>query len=544
VSVLTKYGFTDLLDFLHVDLALGLAKKVGLVSKDYQFMPRAKRLRLAAEELGPTFVKFGQILSTRDDILSSQYLEELQKLQEEVSPVSYQEIERELLRAYEIESLEEVFAHFDTTPLATASISQVHKAQLKSGEWVIVKVQRPNILDLMQTDLVILSYIAALIQEQLGDPDDPANWSRILEDFMKYVVEELDFNREARLMLRFGDMFDDWKEVHVPKVYLNYSNRKVLVQEYIDGHSLGNLDKFRLGVEEKKKIGESLIRSFFVMVFQEGVFHGDPHPGNLRVLSDNTLVFLDFGMVGQLDRENMSLITRVFWGAGRGDFELVARSFHKICRGTILGMNQGLVTEMRDLILSYRKLSLAYIHMDQLLPSIDEMLRRNKLRLPTELSLLFKSLISMECVIRQLNANINLMEYLIPQVQNVVEKQLELDSLKSRFTDRSLLVYDYLSEIPDDLFQILKNIQRNQAESTTRHKRMEYWFYSLEIILNRAVLGLVITGFLIGSSFLLAFNRNQENLLYFLGLSGYILAGGFAVILVFSILKVGAARKD
>ena len=195
-------------------------------------------------------------------------------------------------------------------------------------------------------------------------------------------------------------------------------------------------------------------------MFSEGVFHGDPHPGNLRVLPDNILVFLDFGLVGQLDNDNMNQLTRVFWGAGRGDFELVARSFNKLCRGTILGVNETMTMEFRDLILAYRSLTMQEIKVDTLLPAADEILKRGQLRLPSQLSLLFKALICLERVVNKLNADLNLMDFLLPRVQQMIRKRLEVKSMSNHVTDSSLLMYDYMAEIPKDLFQIVKMFKR------------------------------------------------------------------------------------
>lgn len=540
---LAKYGFTDLLDFLHIDQALGFAKKMGLVSKEFALFSRAQRLRLAAEELGPTFIKLGQILSTRDDLLAADYLVELRKLQDQVRAVPKAEIIALLKNFYDVNDVSEVFDHFNYSPVGTASISQVHEAYLKSGEHVIVKIQRPKIRDMIDQDLGVLSYVSNLIQDQFGDPDDPANWSQVISDFIHHIIQELDFGREARLMLRFEAIFKEDSGIKIPKVFMQHSGRKIIVQEFIDGCKLDDFAAMKDMQVDLGIVGERLIQSFFLQVFSEGVFHGDPHPGNLRVLPGNVLAFLDFGLVGQLDHENMIQLTRVFWGAGRGDFELVARSFNKLCRGTILGVNDAMTMEFRDLILAYRSLTIQEIKIDVLLPAADEILKRGKLCLPPHLSLLFKSLICLERVVNQLNQNLNLMDFLLPRVQQMISKRLEIRSLSDHFTDSSLLAYDYMAEIPKDLFQIMKNIQKNQQEASVRHSRLEFWLQNFEKILNRAILGLLISSTLIGSSLLLSFIKPGENLLYVLAYAGYIIAAIFALVIIYSILRIGTPGK-
>ncbi|MEE2924177.1 MAG: AarF/UbiB family protein [bacterium] len=542
--ILAKYGFTDLLDFLRVDQALGLAKKVGLVSKEFALFSRAQRLKLAAEELGPTFIKLGQILSTRDDLLDSDYIEELKKLQDQVREVPSEEVKLTLKQFYDVDDLNEIFDRFDYSPIATASISQVHEAYLLTGERVIVKIQRPKIREIIEQDLGVLSYIAELIQEQFGDPEDPASWSQVIGDFIHQIIQELDFGREARLMLRFDAMFKDDSGIKIPKVFMQYSGNKVIVQELIDGCRLDDLDGLQKMDANFGLIAERLIQSFFQQVFSEGVFHGDPHPGNLRVLPDNVLVFLDFGLVGQLDNDNMTQLTRIFWGAGREDFELVSRSFNKLCRGTILGVNETMTMEFRDLILAYRSLTMQEIKVDILLPAADQILKRGQLRLPSQLSILFKSLICLERVVNKLNANLNLMDFLLPRIQQMIRKRLEVKSMSNHVTDSSLLMYDYMAEIPKDLFQIVKNIQKNQHEASVRHSKLEFWLQNFEKILNRAILGLLVSSTLIGSSLLLSFIKPGENLLYVLAYAGYICAALFALVIIYSIVTVGQPGKE
>jgi len=539
VYVLTKYGFSDLLDLLQVHRALGFAKSVGIVSKDYALLSRPERMRLAAEELGPTFIKLGQILSTREDIFTRDYLIELCKLQEQVSPIAKSQVHEILRKAYSVSQVDEVFKDFNLKPVATASISQAHEARLQNGEHVIVKIQRPGVRTVIENDLGVLSYIASLIQEQFRDPNDPANWSQFLEEFIKNILRELDFSREARLMIRFQAIFAGNDPIRVPKVYLEQSLPTVLVQEYVDGFSILDLEAMQGKSLDPKAIGETLIRSFFNQVFHEGIFHGDPHPGNLRVLDDGTLVFLDFGMVGQIDPESMTHLARIFWGAGKGDYALVARSCNKICRGTIQGVTDTMIMEIRDLLLALETCSLAEIHLGAFLSSVDEILRRHHLRLPSQMSLLFKALITLEQSSKKLHCKLNLMRFLLPEIETMIEKRMEASSLVNELSDRSLLLYDYLAEVPQDLFEILKGIQKGQFESSIQHKRIHSYFTVLEKTLNRAILGLLATGFLIGSSFLLALNKSADPLIYILGMSGYIFAGAFALVLIYSILTAG-----
>ncbi|MCO4783147.1 MAG: AarF/ABC1/UbiB kinase family protein [Candidatus Cloacimonetes bacterium] len=532
-QVLVKYGFSDILDSLKVGGALGLASKVGLISKNLAALTRPQRLKLCLEELGPTFVKLGQILSTRDDILDPEYLVELRDLQENVSPLTKETVEVILLDFYDVKSLDEVFLEFEWKPIASASISQAHRAKLKNNTEVVVKVQRPNIKTIIEQDVRVLTYFVELFEDQFGDPNGATNWARFFEEFISGILKELDFAREARLMSQFDSMFEAMNKLAVPKVYYEFSGKTVLIQEFIYGHKITEVSKLSI---DRQELCENLIKSYIFQIFSEGLFHGDPHPGNLRILDDGTIVFLDFGMCGLIDEETMSLMARLFWGAGRKDFELIARSITKICTGSVLGTDKILILEIKDIVQAYQNLPLGAYTISEFMDSIETALKGNQLKLPSNLSLLLKALVTLEQIIKELDSGINLMDYLLPEIKTLVKERLGPSNIKGFVEAKSMVLYDYLAEIPEDLFQILKNIQRNQHEATVIHKNVGSYFSTLEKILHRLILGILISSMLVGSSILLAFDRSGNTLTYFLGFAGYIVAGIFALALIYFIV--------
>ncbi|MCJ8344859.1 AarF/UbiB family protein [bacterium] len=478
-QVLVKYGFSDVLDTLKVGGALGLASKVGLISKNLAALTRPQRLKLCLEELGPTFVKLGQILSTRDDILDPEYLVELRGLQENVSPLSKDIIEGILLDFYKVKDLKEVFLEFDSVPIASASISQAHRAVLKSNHEVVIKVQRPNIKEVVEQDIRVLTYFVEIFEDQFGDPNGGTNWSRFFEEFVSGILKELDFSREARLMNQFESMFKEFSKLSVPRVYFELSGKNVLIQQYIHGFRIDELSGVSV---DKQKLCESLIKSYIYQIFSEGLFHGDPHPGNLRIQSDGTLVYLDFGMCGLIDEESMSLMARLFWGAGRKDYELIARSITKICTGSVLGTDKMLILEIKDIVQAYQNLPLGAYTISEFMDSIESALKTNQLKLPSNLSLLLKALVTLEQVIKDLNADINLMDYLLPEIKILVKERLGPSNIKGFVEAKSMVLYDYLSEIPEDLFQILKNDQIFGSTATTHPLASPFPLLSTKLI--------------------------------------------------------------
>jgi ubiquinone biosynthesis protein len=544
VYKVARYGFSDLLDLLHIDVvALGLARKVGLVSKDYSPESRPRRFRQLLEELGPTFIKLGQILSAREELLPEPYLKELENLQEKVTPVTGDEVKTILCEFYQCESLDEVFGSFEEESFASASISQVHRATTKSGDKVIVKVQRSHIREIIQKDVGVLSYIVELLEEQFGDPKGCASWTSFFEEFIKEIVNELDFIREALLMQRFSVMFDDEEGISVPKVYKELSGKTVLVQEFIDGIRVQEVTDQKSNPKiDRKKIGESLVKGYFKQVFSEGIFHGDPHPGNLRIKQDGTLVFLDFGMIGQIETETMNQMIRIFWGAGNDDFALVARSICKICRGTVMGVTGTMIMDLRDMIHIYKNSSLSSICIRDFMHSLDELLTNNELKLPPQLSLLLKALITLEIVSKQLSPNLNLMDFLLPEINRMIRSRFELKNLKRNMGYKMFEAYDLLMEFPHDVFHIIKNIQKLQNEASWfRTHKLDTYIVRMEKTFHRAILGLVISAFLMASSILLAYNDSGDQLVYVLGACGYIVTGIFALILIYTIVttKIG-----
>lgn len=544
-----KFGFSDLLDRLNIDvITFGIAKRVGLISEELIEYSRPRRFRMLLEDLGPTFVKLGQILSTREELLPQAYVEELRILQEHVTPSPQEDVRRVLLDFYRVKSETEIFAEFNFEPIATASISQVCRARLRdeSRTEVVVKIQKPRMQEIVENDVRVLSYIAELIEEHFFERQSSAKWSLFFERFVQEIVAELDFSREVFSMERFTRMFEDNPSIKIPRVYPELSGNMVLVQEYIDGLKISELPelaaKYNIDLEETGKI---LMKSYFQQVFSEGFFHGDPHPGNLRVMTDGRLVFLDFGLVGQIEPGMMTQLSRIFWGVAREDFGLVSRSISIICRGTVSGVSDRLVYDVRSFVQSYRHRPVNQMEMGSFLKGLNKLADANEFLLPPRMSLLIKSLATLEQVVRQLSPHIRIMDFLLPQIEAMIEQRFSLDHLKRKIRTDFLLYYDYLSELPEDMFRILKNIQKMQEESSRfRNEKLAFYLLRFEKTLHRAILGVVVSSFMLGSSILLALNRSNDRLIYFLGATGYIVGGVFALMLIHNIVKKRLRHKD
>lgn len=306
ISVFVRYGFGDIISRLSLDYFIQAVKYKNIKKSQFEKISIAARLRMAFEELGPTFVKFGQVLSIRPDMLPESFIEEFKKLQDNVPPFSgeqaIEEIETQLGK-----SVEELYSSFDATPIASASIAQVHRAMTNTHEQVIIKIQRPNIQNMIDTDLRILSDLAKLIEKNVQESHlfSPC---RIVSEFSKTIQSELNFYREGQNIERFHKNFADDKTVYIPKVYWELTTDRILTMEYIDGIKISKVDELEASGLNKKIIAINGAQLVLKQIFEYGFFHADPHPGNIFVLPDNIIAPLDFGMVGSLDEEEMEAV--------------------------------------------------------------------------------------------------------------------------------------------------------------------------------------------------------------------------------------------
>jgi len=302
--VLFKYGFGDLVDTLKIEqyLEIGLQMVSKKRREKIEKLTRAERVRMALEELGPTFIKMGQILSTRPDLLPVQFIHELEKLQDNVPPFDYAQV-KETIEAELGTPLEKVFKEFDETPLASASLGQVHRARFVDGEEVVVKVQRPGIQKTIEVDMEIMLHLATLMERHLQ------GWeihrpTRIVEEFARTLEKELDYRLEAAHMERFAIQFTSDINVYVPKVYSEATTTRVLTMEYIQGIKATEIERLEREGLDRQEIARRGFDLIMKQVFVDGFFHGDPHPGNIFVLPNNVICYLDFGMMGRIDRES------------------------------------------------------------------------------------------------------------------------------------------------------------------------------------------------------------------------------------------------
>ncbi|GAA0784536.1 ABC1 kinase family protein [Hathewaya limosa] len=520
VKILAHYGFGSVVD-----------KKI---KRQDESSP--KNLRKAFEELGPTFIKIGQILSTRPDILPDPYIDELSKLQNNVPAECFEAINNVFENTFNI-SIKKAFKSFDEKPLASASIAQVHKATLFSGENVIVKIQRPNIKKQMNMDIEILSKIFSLAKSKLSDfIIDP---QEALEE-LRYSTElELDFTNEVKNMKKFREFNKECNYVYSPNIVENFSSNKVITMEMIDGFNINNFSKLREYNYDREDIGKKLILSFFKQVFEDNFFHADPHPGNLLIYNGK-ICFIDFGLMGSLSKSLQEALNELIMA-------IVYEDIHKIISIIMsIGIKTGYVDrnnlyEDIDYILSaYMSTSLKNIKMSDLIQEILKCAKDNNLKFPKDLTMLIRSLVIVEGVAVKISPDINIMSIAKPYVKSKNKTSLFSDFNLDNSLIRTRTFIKDTSRMPTKFVELSDSFLNGRAKLQLKIHGLEKSIRSLNRMVNRIVFALIIASMIISSSIILVYNIGPKILnISILGISGYLLAAFMGLWLLISIIRSG-----
>lgn len=541
LGVLIKYGFGHIVEQLNIDYYIELGKRIvtlGTVSRELEKLTQAARFRLVLEELGPTFIKLGQLLSTRPDIVPADVLEELEKLQDRIPPVSTEKIMAQIHRELGY-PVEELFEFIDETPLATASIAQVHRGKLKTGENIVCKVRRPGIETIIETDLDIMMGLAYLIEKHLpgGDLYDPVS---LVKEFRRSVYRELDFSREGRTTDRFAANFADDETVHIPKVYWDYTGQTVITLEYVSGIKISQHEKLVAAGIDLKTIAHNGADNFLRQVFIHGLFHADPHPGNLSVLPDNVICIFDFGMVGRLDDDLKLHLTELLLCVLRRD---VDRLVMQLLYSGDLHDESNLKNLKRDLtefIDDYYDILLQDLKVGKLLLDFIEILTEYKIKFPANLMLLSRALFVMEGLGKQLDPDFNMIEQLKPFAEQIIAERYSPTNI-AKDTAKTLKAYQALGKtLPKDIKEFINRINRNKFKIDLEHRGFERLINDLDKSTNRISFSMIISALIVGSSLIMQIDKGPMLFGFpILGLVGYSVAGFLGLGLAIAILRSG-----
>ena len=528
LATLVRYGYQDVVAALHLE---GIVRPIERAALGVDVPPhdRARRLRMICEDLGPTFVKLGQVLSTRPDLLPEAYTTELAALRDDVRPFPYAEAEAILTEEYG-RPPSEAFAAIDPAPVASASISQVHRAVLRDGRAIALKIRRPGIDKVVQADLDILKNLAQVAERRLSflAPYAP---SALAREFERTLRRELDFNVERRTMERCRAQLADDPTAHIPYVVAEYSTARVLAMEFIAGVGVNDLDGLRVLGLQPPEVAIRGARILLRQIFEFGFFHADPHPGNLRVLPGGVIAPLDYGMFGQLDGRTRERIADLLTGLLSQETDRVLRALDALdIRGEHVDP-RALRRDAAELVASYSDLTLDTIDLGVLLRELIAFIRAHHLHIPADLVLLIRALVTIEGVGRALDPHFDIAAQLHPFIRDLTLRRSHPWRILAQTARTAEDVQKIAMLLPEVLGQSLESIKRGEL---TVHFDLQH-FERLVMQLTRAshvlTIGIVMAGLIVGSSMIL--RVGPASLAY----GGLILALVLGLLLIWSVIR-------
>jgi ubiquinone biosynthesis protein len=530
--VLAKYGFDEALSRANIPFQVRAFLRRPGKSK----VAGPERLRLAIEELGPTFIKFGQVLSTRSYLLPADYAAELAKLQDSVAPFTYEEVEA-IVRSDLGGSPDDIFGSFERRPFASASIAQVHLAILKTGERVCVKVQRPAVRETFILDIMILKDLAALLETHVPEARqyDPVGAVR---EFERSSRREIDFSLEASNISVFARNFADDPTVKIPKVFKDYSGSRILATELIEGIKISDVEKLRQAGHDLPAIARAGAQAVLKQVFEYGFFHADPHPGNLFVTADGRIGVVDFGIVGRLTRQEIGDLAEILVGLVEGSGERLVAVLEKrqmIPEGV---ERRDVVEELMLLSEKYAAKTLGELNMKEVFGELVSFMRRYRVRMPTEFLLLGKALSIYEEVGRVLDPSFNMIEEAKPYIRRLVRRRHMLSAVLGERGRGIADAISNLSAIPSDLAYILHQAREGKLKIEFEHVGLETVTSEIEKASNRLAFSLLVAALVVASSLVLVLGRGAL-VWHLFGVAGFSLAALVGAWLLINILRSG-----
>ncbi len=540
LGILFKHGFGDLVERLKIDqyIEVGLQWISKKPREPVEKLSRAERVRMAFEELGPTYIKLGQALSTRPDLIPMEFIRELSKLQDDVPPFPFDQakgiIEKELGSP-----LDTLFESIQETPIASGSIGQVYKARLDEDETVAVKVQRPGIRRIIEVDLEIMLHMATLIERHIEELylHRPV---KIVEEFADSLEKEIDYTIEASNMERFARQFLDTPTIYIPKVYRERTTSRVLTTEFIDGIKVSHLDKLAAAGLDRKKLTENGADILFKQVFDYGFFHADPHPGNIFALPGNVICLLDFGNAGMVDRttreefvdlidsvvnRNEKRVTQVLLKLTIYDDEPDPRRFER---------------DVADFMGRHLYKPLKEIELGRLLHHLMELAARHRLRIRPDIFLMMKALATVEGVAMTLDPEFDMISRAAPFIERVKLSRYYPERILNDLFSLASELIRFFEQFPRDVLEISRLMRQRKFQFNVEHQGLDKLRAAHDQISNRIAFSIIIAALIIGSALIVI--SDTPPIIFgisLIGMIGFLAAAVMGIWLLIAILKKG-----
>ncbi len=504
INVFLKYGFGQIIEQIHLGRYIPFKKRLRSFGAwpALQTFNVPERLRMAFAELGPSFIKLAQLLSSRPDLITVQFADELKKLQDDVPPFPTHEAKQIIVQEFK-RPLENIFSRFDEKPLAAASIAQVHRATLIDGSDVAVKVQRPGIREHIESDLNILYTIARLLDRYVSESRF-FNPIGIVDEFARTIRKEMDFVEESRNCSRFRRNFEHYPDIYIPKIYTDYVTGKAFVMEWIDGIRIDDIREIeRLGFD-RAHLAEIGVRAFFKQVIEDGFFHADPHPGNLLVMPSGAIAFVDFGIVGRVTEEMRETIANTFVALIQKDFDGIIDQY----------MALGILPEHTDIEMFRREfkadlvdfleplygLTLQELDFALYLDILTHLAIKHNLKVPSELLLIDKTMLILENIARQLDPAFNFIGAAEPYASKIIQQRTSPSRFYKRAKENIGEFGDFVSIFPRQMKEIIKKVLKDDIHVKMYHVNLPEFIKDMDRSSNRIAFAMIVSAMILSSA--------------------------------------------
>jgi len=542
LNVFIKHGFGQIIEQLHLQDFLSMGKRVVShgppIIKPKERVSMPVRARRVFEELGPTFIKFGQLLSLRPDIVPREFVEEFSKLQDRLPPLPFPVIQK----AIEDELCcppAEVFDDIHESPRGSASIAQVHEAMLKDGTPVMLKVQRPKIEQQIDTDINILFHIAHLLEKYMPESRvyDPVG---LIEEFSKSIHKELDFTLEASHTQKFHTLFEEDPTVVIPKVYWEMTSKRILILQKLSGVPINDLAQIDARGWDRKLLARNGCKIFLKQFLEFGLFHADPHPGNLLAVDDGVLGLVDFGIVGRLDEDVMESCAQIFFAYMTKDYDRLIEEYINLGFLTDNTDLKAFKRDFIDLTEMYYDRPLKHIVVSEVFNKTLDMALKHNMRVPVELMLLGKTLLFTEEIGRQLDPDINLVEISRPYAERLLTRRFQPKRILRDLIRNVSNLTKIMKFLPGQVNTLIKKLIKGELKIEFEHVGLDSLIREIDRSSNRIAFGLIISSLIVGSSIIMSLQTGPFLYGYpVLGVLGFVSAGIMGLGLVISILRSG-----
>jgi ubiquinone biosynthesis protein len=540
LTILFKHGFDDLLERLKADqyIAAGLQAIYKKQTRPAEKLSRHQRLRMAFEELGPTYIKLGQVLSTRPDLVPVNLANELAKLQDQVPPFPFSDVQAVVEAEFGLPS-EALFDELQEKPLASASIGQVHRARLKDGEAVAVKFQRPGIRKVIEVDLEIMLHLATLAEHHIKELEihRPV---KIVEEFARTLEKEIDYHIEATNMERIARQFLGVPYIYIPAVFREMTTTRVLTSELVEGIKISRIEKLEAAGLDKKLITARTVELVLKQAFDNGFFHADPHPGNIFVLPDNVICLVDFGMMGVVDRRTREEFVDLIDSVVQQQEDKAAQALLNLTDWDEQPDIRALERELADFMGRHLYKPLKDMEIGKLLQDLIELTIRFRLRIPPNIFLMIKALSAVENVGRMLDPEFDLIAHAAPFIKRVKLERFAPQRIRSDVFDMTSRLLQFLQQFPKDLLDLTGMIRQQKLSLRVEHKGLETILATQDQTSNRISFAIIIAALIIGSALII---MSKIPPLVFgislIGIIGYVVAAVMGMWLLVAIIKKG-----